>query len=437
MNVSAVTKGGSSRFSGTVYDYWRDHKFAANDRSNSITGHGEAEEHVQLSGRQHRRSDPDPGRRVSTAPATRRSSSLGLEFQRQKVDPGSFLSTTMTDKMKAGDLSELLPGNCVGQTLNMNCAQFNIPAGFPGAGTAAPNNNFAPYIHPLGKVLAGLYPSPNLTTDNNRYNYVFNTLQPTNRDRPEVPDRLQHHEQHQRLRARGHRGRERRERPRHLVGLLGPGAADADLRRQQGPIGLGQRRQRPEPDDDQRGAGELEPADAGQLLAGSVEGADRAPTPSWRATARASSRVGSPYLPLNIITSGWGQGGPGNLWAPAMDVFAHNDALQFSDKLTKIAGIARPEVRVHRRARPEAAELPERRDGRAAVRPVGDRRHRQRGRRPADRPSGELHAGHADPAGASGATGTSTPSRRTAGSSGRTSRSSSASAPASGPTTTS
>ena len=38
MNVSAVTKAGSSRFSGTVYDYWRDHRFAANDRSNSITG---------------------------------------------------------------------------------------------------------------------------------------------------------------------------------------------------------------------------------------------------------------------------------------------------------------------------------------------------------------------------------------------------------------
>ncbi len=30
-------------------------------------------------------------------------------------------------------------------------------------------------------MLASLYPSPNLTTDNNRYNYVFNTLQPTNR----------------------------------------------------------------------------------------------------------------------------------------------------------------------------------------------------------------------------------------------------------------
>ena len=28
----------------------------------------------------------------------------------------------------------------------------------------------------------------------------------------------------------------------------------------------------------------------------------------------------------------------GNLWAKANDMFAHNDALQFSDKLTKLAG---------------------------------------------------------------------------------------------------
>src|SRR4030095_7935189 len=100
---------------------------------------------------------------------------VGLEIQRQNVDPGSFLSTTLTDKMKRGDLSELLPGNCAGQALNMTCAQFNIPNGFPGAGSPAPNNNFAPFIHPLGKVLASLYPSPNLTTPENRYNYVFNT----------------------------------------------------------------------------------------------------------------------------------------------------------------------------------------------------------------------------------------------------------------------
>ena len=38
MNVSGVTKSGSSKFHGSAYDYWRDYKFAANDRSNSIAG---------------------------------------------------------------------------------------------------------------------------------------------------------------------------------------------------------------------------------------------------------------------------------------------------------------------------------------------------------------------------------------------------------------
>ena len=33
----------------------------------------------------------------------------------------------------------------------------------------------------MGKVLSSLYPSPNLNDPNNRYNYVFNTLQPANR----------------------------------------------------------------------------------------------------------------------------------------------------------------------------------------------------------------------------------------------------------------
>ena len=38
MNVSGVTKSASSRFHGEAYDYIRDNKFAANDRSNSIAG---------------------------------------------------------------------------------------------------------------------------------------------------------------------------------------------------------------------------------------------------------------------------------------------------------------------------------------------------------------------------------------------------------------
>src|SRR2546425_107224 len=38
VQVSAITKGGSSEFHGTFYDYMRHHKFAANDRSNAIAG---------------------------------------------------------------------------------------------------------------------------------------------------------------------------------------------------------------------------------------------------------------------------------------------------------------------------------------------------------------------------------------------------------------
>lgn len=46
----------------------------------------------------------------------------------------------------------------------------------------------------------------------------------------------------------------------------------------------------------------------------------------------------SPYLPTDILHGWGGSGQVGNLWAAANDVYAHNDSLQFSDKLTKLAG---------------------------------------------------------------------------------------------------
>ena len=56
-----------------------------------------------------------------------------------------------------------------------------IPGGFPGAGTPAPNNDLAPYVTPLGLAMASLYPLPNYSDPDNRYNYVYSALEPTNR----------------------------------------------------------------------------------------------------------------------------------------------------------------------------------------------------------------------------------------------------------------
>ena len=46
----------------------------------------------------------------------------------------------------------------------------------------------------------------------------------------------------------------------------------------------------------------------------------------------------SPYLPTDLLHGWGGSGQVGQLWAKANDVYAHNDALQFSNKLTKLAG---------------------------------------------------------------------------------------------------
>ncbi len=56
-----------------------------------------------------------------------------------------------------------------------------VPAGFPNSGTPAPNNDLRPYADPLGLAMASLYPLPNHADADNRYNYVYSALEPTNR----------------------------------------------------------------------------------------------------------------------------------------------------------------------------------------------------------------------------------------------------------------
>jgi outer membrane receptor protein involved in Fe transport len=177
VQVNAITKGGSSEFHGTVYDYIRHYKFQANDRSNSYTGTARPESKFQY-----------PGANISgpiLIPGTGFNKNrdkafffFGVEFQLQDVDFGSNLAVTPTAAQRNGDFSELLANN------GSNLAQptrVNIPGGYAGAGGAAPNNNLSPYMDPFGQMLLGLYPDATGSYNNNRYNYVFSKLEPQDR----------------------------------------------------------------------------------------------------------------------------------------------------------------------------------------------------------------------------------------------------------------
>ena len=174
VQVSMITKGGSSEFHGTVYDYMRHYKLAANDRSNSIAGVDRPKSKYQY-----------PGGNISgpiLIPGTDFNKNrdkafffFGMELWRQDVDTGSILRVVPTLGQRQGHFNDYQGG----QNLNQPTV-VNIPSGFPGAGNPAPNNDLSPYIDPTGQKLINLYPVPNYVDPNNRYNYVFNSLQKQN-----------------------------------------------------------------------------------------------------------------------------------------------------------------------------------------------------------------------------------------------------------------
>jgi hypothetical protein len=176
VQISAITKGGSSEFHGTVYTYLRDYHFAANDRSNSIAGVDRPKSKFLY-----------PGANISgpiIIPGTDFNKSrdkafffIGFEAWRQKVDTGSEFAVVPTLGQRQGLFNDTQGG----QNLNQP-ASVNIPGGFPGAGTPAPGNNLAPYATPEGLSLLNLYPAPNYVDPNNRYNYVYNALQQQDTD---------------------------------------------------------------------------------------------------------------------------------------------------------------------------------------------------------------------------------------------------------------
>ena len=158
VQVNAITKGGSSEFHGTVYDYIRHYHFQANDRSNSITGTPRPKSKFQY-----------PGGNLSgpiLIPGTDFNKNrdkafffFGLEVQRQQVDNGSQpgrrpdrgASAPATSASSSANSGSNLPGH-----------DRQHPGRVPRRRhRRLPNNNLAPYIDPIGQMLMNLYPAPN------------------------------------------------------------------------------------------------------------------------------------------------------------------------------------------------------------------------------------------------------------------------------------
>ena len=176
INVAAVTKSGSSEFHGGVYDYLRDAKFAANDRARNYAKQDRPATKFQY-----------PGFTLSgplLIPGTSFNKNrdkafffLGWEWNRQTLAPDAIRGVVPTAGMRQGLFNDF----GAGQHLNLNTS-MNIPIGYPGAGTPAPNGDMRPYLDPTGLKLMNLYPQPNFQDPNNRYNYIVNSLVNANRD---------------------------------------------------------------------------------------------------------------------------------------------------------------------------------------------------------------------------------------------------------------
>jgi hypothetical protein len=185
VQISATTKGGSSDFHGSVYDYMRHWRFQANDRSNTVLTTPENIIKRPLSKYNY------PGGNIGgplLLPWTNFNRNrdklfffVGFELYRQQVDEGSKLLRVPTLKERQGDFSEsgvgniFVPAGCTANGVTGN-------AGSNGPGDAAPNGDLRPCASPLGQALLNLYPAPNRNVPFGENNYVYSTLRPNDRN---------------------------------------------------------------------------------------------------------------------------------------------------------------------------------------------------------------------------------------------------------------
>jgi hypothetical protein len=326
VSISAVTKAGSSQFHGSLYDYIRDSKFQANDRSNSISGTPKPKSKYQYPGGNIGGPILLPGFNKERNKAF---FFVGFEVQRQQVDSGSRFGVVPTLRQREGDFSEFAVNN--GNNLGQPVGNVLIPPGFPNAGQPAPGNNLAPYIDQSGRVLANLYPLPTGSYQDNRYNYVYSRLEPTNRTDLKMRfdyNISQNTKAYVRVAVEG-------EDVENGRGVWW-GASDVELPSPN----LGTNRGRSYSGNI---VSVLSPTMTNEAL---ISFSRLKLDNTYKDPARMSlSNYGlsmpgpfgqaSPYIPG--IVPNWG-GGVSNMWSAANDMYAHNDELTFSNKLTKIAG---------------------------------------------------------------------------------------------------
>ena len=169
VQINATTKGGSSAFHGTIYDYMRHWRFQASDRSNNVANPIIPRPKSQYN---------YPGFNIGgpiIIPGTNFNKNrdklfffFGYEYYYQRVDEGSFPGVVPTLKQREGDFSGFgvhVPGGC-----NVN-----------GVGPGGATNNLAPCKDPLGAALINLYPLPNYS-DAAGHNYIYSVLRPNDRN---------------------------------------------------------------------------------------------------------------------------------------------------------------------------------------------------------------------------------------------------------------
>ncbi len=173
--INATTKSGSSAYHGSIYDYSRDYRLGANDRSNTINGVKRGESQYNYPGGNIGGPLTLPRKVFGPLGGLNENKDklfffVGFEYYYQRVDEGSKLGVVPSLKMRQGDFSEL-------------SAPVTIPKGFPGAGSPAPNNNLAPFADRtgLGPALMNLYPAPNFNGPSGQ-NYVYSVLRPNDRN---------------------------------------------------------------------------------------------------------------------------------------------------------------------------------------------------------------------------------------------------------------